>query len=154
MDSTSRSGYAYGGCSEHLLVEDEGIMLYDIPEEEEYEDDVLPYHRPSTPDKSDKATPLPLVSTPFVSIRLSILVLAVFGTFLGTCPLPRKYMSGYFLRQMFIAFVASLVTFPSSWARVLLSSPKRKRRILMAYFGFYLSMYAISIAADEVHMEM
>jgi hypothetical protein len=84
------------------------------------------------------------------SSRWRVLAILTFGTFLATCPLPRQHVPSS-LRIFLIATTASLLLLPT----------KRHfdigafvARLAVSYLGFYLSIYAIFGAADEVHLEM
>ncbi len=150
MDSTLHSSRTDADRSRDLLMDNRDIAPNETPEWDR-QDDVLPYH--SSTRNEIPPTPRSWKLLAFETSRLRVLVLVVFGTFLAACPVPRKYMTSYALRQILITFVASLVTFPPLRGRSL-SYPKRVLRILIAYFGFYISMFAIFGAADEIRIEL
>lgn len=83
--------------------------------------------------------------------RLVVLTYLVFGTFLASCPIPRKTLL-HPIRVFLINLVAILVTSTPS-RRANSKSRESLRRAAVAYLGFFLSMYAIFGAADEVHIE-
>ncbi|KAH8891736.1 hypothetical protein GQ53DRAFT_746231 [Thozetella sp. PMI_491] len=122
------------------------ITLDEIPTPEDH-DALLPFHRAAA------AAPKPQPASGFAAGRPLLLFFVWLGFFLAACPLPRKYLSGLYTRRLLITLVASLTTFPSLRGR-LMNRHKRLRRVLMAYAGFYLSMYALFGAADEVRVEL
>lgn len=116
-----------------------------------YQDAALPFENDAVRDRP-AAKPRPWKT--FVPRRrlwvTSILVL--FGFFLAVLSAPRKKMDQD-IRLFLITLDASLVTLPITriWS---FSSEERVRRLATAYLGFYLSMFAMFGASDEVHIDM
>ncbi|KAK6079859.1 hypothetical protein SCUP515_03700 [Seiridium cupressi] len=122
-----------------------------ILELDEYRDGVLPYQdNPGRKGAADLRKWWTL--NKFRREQLLVLTQIVFGIFLATCPIPRFYLANP-LRTILITFDAALVTFATS-RRVVLNDKGRLRRILVAWLGFSLSMYAIFGASDEVHIDL
>jgi hypothetical protein len=118
---------------------------------DEYPDGALPYH----------VTEVPTGNTAGKNVlgflrskrgHLRSLLLLVLGIFLASCPIPRMHLA-YPLRILLITFDASLVTFETP-RRGVVSRRERVLRTLTAYFGYYLSMYSIFGASDEIHMNL
>ncbi|KAH8900691.1 hypothetical protein GQ53DRAFT_740645, partial [Thozetella sp. PMI_491] len=114
------------------------------------QDGTLPYHNPSARSHSAATARRPSVLSGLK--RSPVLALLVLGVFLGACPIPRKHMNGL-LRQFLITVVVSVIMTPAPRSEVF-SQPKRVERLLVANAGFYLSLYGMFGAANEVHVEM
>lgn len=127
------------------LVAPRGILELD-----EYSDSVLPYQNSSAQDASGINSKW-LKSSRFRTDHFLLLIQLVFGTFLATCPIPRWSLT-YPLRIILITAVAALVTYATP-RRVVLSNRERIRRVVWAYLGFSLSMYAVFGASHEVHID-
>jgi hypothetical protein len=117
--------------------------------ESESQDEVLPYQLEARESHYDAPSKRDGFKLPKIAWFWRLLPMLTFGTFLATCPLPRKYIP-HALRYILMTFTASLVTFPASCQR---KNIVVMQRILVAYLGFYLSVYAFFGCTDEVHFE-
>ncbi|ORY58739.1 uncharacterized protein BCR38DRAFT_446447 [Pseudomassariella vexata] len=112
-----------------------------------YQDDVLPYHA-ADEDTQDQVAPS--LKTRFgrrASWRF-ILVITL-GFFLATCPVPKRNMPFY----MWLALTTFTASLMSSPFRAYGRPKKLVRRILVAYLGFFLAVYAFFGAAEEIHID-
>ncbi|KAH8671417.1 hypothetical protein BX600DRAFT_248155 [Xylariales sp. PMI_506] len=90
----------------------------------------------------------------FIRAYSVLLLQVILGVFLASCPIPRYFLI-YPLRIILITFNVTLIIFPLS--RPYRRSVHRRNQIirtLVAYFGFYLSIYALIGASQEVHIEL
>ena len=83
----------------------------------------------------------------------TILAALVAGTFVASCPLPRKALPQW-LRLVLIIFAASLVTAPPLRNSRLLSLQFPWRRLGAAYAGLAIAAFSLFALADEVHLEL
>lgn len=84
---------------------------------------------------------------------ITVLVALVVGTFVASCPLPRKALPQW-LRLVLIVFAASLVTAPPLRNSRLLSLQFPWRRLGAAYAGLAIAAFSLFALADEVHLEL
>lgn len=135
-------------------IESERSPLVAAEQPPELDDDftsVLPFQ--NSPVKDDTAQNLNWFrSSAFGSEHLLVLGQLIYGIFLASCPIPRFYLS-QFIRVVLIAHAAIWVTSALS-RRGTQNKSGNWRRLLIAYLGFYLSIYAIFGAADEVHLDL
>lgn len=81
---------------------------------------------------------------------ITVLVALVAGTFVASCPLPRKALPPW-LRLVLIIFAASLATSPHLRNSRLLFP---WRRLGLAYIGLAIAAFSLFVLADEVHLEL
>lgn len=147
----SESGVTHS--SEGYALEREPLFSLEATHElDEYHDSVLPFQNSAT-QNDDLRKPNRLQSFRYRHSRCLVLIAQLLlGTFLASCPIPRKQLPNA-IRVLLISFNAALVTFTPT-RRMALTHKERIRRSCATCLGFLLSTYAIFGAVDGVHIEL